>query len=185
MAATGKGRWWGRVLFGIFAIIFGIVTFVVPKITLTLFLFIFGLFMLVSGIVLIAYGARRASIHRWLNVVEGVVDLIIAFAAFFYTGLTAIAIVYLFAAFATISGILQIGESLFSSRETKQKGPDERSRWLLTFSGIWSLIIGILLFLFPMGGIIVALWIVGIFAIIVGILNISAGFRARKPKSAT
>ncbi len=54
---------------------------------------------------------------------------------------------------------------------------------MLTFSGIWSLIIGILLFLFPMGGIIVALWIVGIFAIIVGILNISAGFRGRGSKS--
>jgi uncharacterized membrane protein HdeD (DUF308 family) len=171
-------KWWGRVAFGVIAIIFGVVAFLYPGLTVAGFLFLFGLFLLVSGLVLIAYAFKREGAHRWLNLAEGFINIVIAIIAFVFPGLTALTIVYLFAFFALISGILQIGESFFVPRGETTMGYS--SRWFLAISGIWSLVIGVLLFLFPLGGILAVLWIVAIFAIIVGIINIMTGIRLRR-----
>lgn len=178
MAEGTMGKWWGRVLFGVVAVIFGIITLLQPGITLVGFLFLFGLFMLVSGLVLLAYGLRRErGAHRWLNIFEGVIDVGIAMIAFFYPGLTALGIVYLFAFFAIITGLLQLGESAFYPSDARMFGM--RSRTFLLVSGLWSLLIGVLLVLFPGAGILALLWLIAIFAIVLGLFNIFTGIKMR------
>ncbi len=169
--------WWGRMAFGVLAIIFGIVTFAYPGMTLTIFLWIFGTFLFVSGLVLIGYARKRTGTHRWLNLFEGVLNIIIAIVAFINPGLTALTIVYLVGFFAALTGVLQIGESFVAPRKHRSFGVS--SRLLLAASGIWSLIVGVILLLFPVGGILAVLWIIATFAIIIGILNIVSGLRVR------
>ena len=53
------------------------------------------------------------------------------------------------------------------------------NRWLLVVSGVWALLIGILLVVFPGGGILALLWLVGIFLIVLGLFNIVTGIRMR------
>lgn len=47
-------------IFGVIAVIFGLVIVAFPGLSLTAFLWIFGSFMLIAGLVLISYGLRRA-----------------------------------------------------------------------------------------------------------------------------
>lgn len=174
-----RDKWWGRTAFGIIALVFGLAFLLVPGVTLTLFLYLFGFFLILSGIVLIGFSRQRprGSRHRTLNVVEGVLNIAIGVIAFFAPGFTALWIIYLVAAFAILSGILQIGESLIAQRGARSFGAS--NRWLLFISGIWSLAIGVLIVFFPGAGILALLWLIGIFLIIVGVFNIVSGIRLR------
>ncbi len=171
-------RWWGKVLFGIIAIIFGIVAFIYPRATVIIFLYLFGIFLLISGIVLISYALRGAGTHRWLNFAEGILSIIIAIILFISPRFSALTIAYIFAFFAIVYGVLQIVESLFLPRGDSSHG--YTNRWFLFLAGIWSLLIGILIALFPAGGILAVIWLVAAFAIVVGILNILNGLQMRR-----
>jgi uncharacterized membrane protein HdeD (DUF308 family) len=171
MATTTKmGVSWGRVAFGVLAIIFGILVFFYPQATLTMFLYLFGAFLLVAGIVMIAFGLRKETASRGLHIVEGGVEIIIAIVLFVAPGLSALTVVYIFAFFAIVAGILQLAGALMAPSGAPNK-------MFLGIAGVWSLFIGILLALYPQGGILAVLWIVALFAIVLGLLNIASGIR--------
>ncbi|NLI73435.1 MAG: hypothetical protein GX369_01495 [Euryarchaeota archaeon] len=175
-----RGQWWGRVIPGIIAVIVGLAFLFLPKITLVIFLWIFGVFMVVTGIILISHAWSRSpgSKYRKLNFIEGGFNIIIGAIAILAPGLTSLIAIYLVAAFAIISGILQILEGFFiSPRERTLVGS---SRGLLIVAGIWALLIGIILALFPAGGILALMWLIGIFLVVLGIINILWGMRVRK-----
>jgi uncharacterized membrane protein HdeD (DUF308 family) len=178
-----RDKWWGRMAFGIIALIFGLAFLLVPDITLVLFLYLFGFFMILSGIVLLGFSRYRVGTHRTLNIAEGIINIIIGVVAFLAPGFTALTAIYIVAIFAIISGLLQIGESLVASRGTTSFGAS--NRWILFISGAFSLLIGVLIVLFPGAGILALLWIIGIFLIVVGIINIISGIRARNAITST
>lgn len=163
--------------FGIIALVFGLAFLLVPGFTLVLFLYLFGFFMILSGIVLIGFSRYRTGGHRTLNIVEGIVNIIIGVVALLAPGLTSLFVVYLVAIFAIISGILQIGEAILAPKGTRSFGAS--NRWIILISGIWSLLIGVLLAFFPGAGVLALLWLIGLFLIVVGIINIVSGIRAR------
>jgi uncharacterized membrane protein HdeD (DUF308 family) len=179
MMEVTKERWWGRTLFGVVALIFGLAFLLVPGFTLTLFLYVFGFFMILAGLVLIGFAWRRptGSRHRTLNFAEGAINIVIGIIALLAPGITALFAIYLVGVFAIIAGILQIAEGLIAPRGTQTFGAS--NRWLLVISGVWALLIGILLVVFPGGGILALLWLVGIFLIVLGLFNIVTGIRMR------
>jgi len=180
-----KDRWWGRVAFGVIALLVGVAMLIVPGISLVVFLWIFGAFMLISGLILIGYALSRprGSRHRTLNFIEGALIVIVGIAALVAPGITALWAVYLVGIFAIIAGIMQIAEGIISPTGRTTLGTS--NRWLLVISGAWSLLIGALLVLFPAGGILAILWLVALFLIVMGVLNILAGIRARPAKVPT
>jgi uncharacterized membrane protein HdeD (DUF308 family) len=183
--ATGKTMrsWWGRVAVGIIAVVFGLAFLFVPGFTLVLFLYTFGLLMILSGIVLLLFSRDKSTGGAWrrLNLVEGILVIIVGIIALVLPGMTALLAIYLFAAFAIITGILQIAEGLAAPKGFATFGTSNRT--LLVVSGVWSLVIGILLAVFPGAGILALLWLIGIFLIIVGVLNIASGIRIRREVS--
>ena len=172
-------RWWGRVALGVIALLVGLAFLIVPGITLVVFLWIFGAFMILTGLVLISYAWSRpkGSRHRTLNFVEGGVNIVIGVIALLAPGFTSLLAVYLVAAFAIISGILQIGEGILTPSGRMTWGTSSRA--LLVISGAWALLIGLLLAFFPGAGVIALMWLIGIFLIIMGVLNILSGIRGR------
>jgi uncharacterized membrane protein HdeD (DUF308 family) len=165
--------------FGIIALIFGLAFLLVPGFTLSLFLFIFGIFMIFAGLVLIGFSRSRApgSSHRTLNVVEGLIDIVIGVIAIFAPGFTSLLAIYLVGAFLIIAGLFQLFEGVVAPRGTRTFGTS--NRWILAGGGLLSLIIGILIVVFPGSGILALLWIIGIFLVIIGIMNIVSGLRMR------
>jgi uncharacterized membrane protein HdeD (DUF308 family) len=89
-----------------------------------------------------------------------------------YPSTTAIALVYIVAAWAIITGFFEI----VAAFEWRQVVSDT---WMLGFAGVLSIILGVLLFSSPGAGLLAWAWLIGIYAIVYGVLYIAAGIRLK------
>ncbi|KZL49651.1 hypothetical protein A2T98_11630 [Nodularia spumigena CENA596] len=167
-------NWWTVALRGAIAIVFGLAALFWPDITLTALIFIFAAFVLVSG-VLLAIAAFRDGLthtHGWLMLLEGAIGIAIGIMAFVWPGVTALVLLYLIAAWAIVTGVLEIIAAIQIRKEIQNE-------WLLAIAGIASVLFGILLLVWPIAGALAILWIIGAYAIIFGILLLILAFRLR------
>jgi uncharacterized membrane protein HdeD (DUF308 family) len=183
MSACLAKNWWAVAIRGVLAIIFGIVTFLVPGAALASFIILFSAYMLVDGVFAIVSGVRAAGRgERWgLLILEGIVDILAGVAAFLWPVSAVLAFVYLMAAWAIVSGGLMIGAA-FGLRIT-------HGRWMLVFAGLVSVIFGIVLAVAPgAGALALTLW-AGAYAFVFGIMLVALAFRLRgrrdEPHAAT
>jgi len=167
-------NWWSLVVRGIIAVLIGIVSFAWPGITLTALVFLFAGYALVDGIVNLAGGVRAIERHeRWGALLfEGIVGILAALATVLWPAITALALVFIIAAWAIITGIAEIAAAIrlrqYISRE-----------WILVVAGIASVIFGVLLAAVPLAGeLVIALWF-GAYVLVFGILLIALGLRLR------
>ncbi|MDB9303333.1 HdeD family acid-resistance protein [Nodularia spumigena CS-591/12] len=167
-------NWWTVALRGAIAIVFGLAALFWPDITLTALIFIFAAFVLVSG-VLLAIAAFRDGLthtHGWLMLLEGAIGIAVGIMAFIWPGITALVLLYLIAAWAIVTGVLEIIAAIQIRKEIQNE-------WLLAIAGIASVLFGVLLLVWPLAGALAILWIIGAYAIIFGILLLILAFRLR------
>lgn len=91
---------------------------------------------------------------------------------------SAIAIVYLFAIGAIILGLMEIFVGGFVPKEIAVAF-GKYSKLMTILSGGLSLMIGILILLFPGASILAFLWLVAAYAIIIGVLNLVGGIASK------
>ena len=167
-------NWWALVIRGLLGIVVGVLTFIWPGITLAALVLLFGAYSLVDGALNLAAAVRAAQAHeRWgILVIEGLVGIAASAVTVLWPAITAIALVYVIAAWAVVTGTLEITAAVRLRRHIK-------GEWLLALSGIASLIFGILMMIAPIAGaLVIALW-VGAYALVSGIILIALGFRLR------
>ena len=167
-------NWLTVALRGAIAIIFGLAALFWPDITLTALIFIFAAFVLVSG-VLLAIAAFRDGLthtHGWLMLLEGAIGIAVGIMAFIWPGITALVLLYLIAAWAIVTGVLEIIAAIQVRKEIQNE-------WLLAIAGIASVLFGVLLLVWTLAGALAILWIIGAYAIIFGILLLILAFRLR------
>lgn len=173
--ATLSKWWWAVALRGLVAIIFGIIAIVSPGLTLFWLIIVFGAYAIIDGIIEI-YSSIVDRTHNgsrwWVGVLEGIISLAAGIIAWVWPGLTALALLYLIAAWAVVTGIMEIGLAIEYRRVI-------RNEWLMVLSGILSIIFGLILFVYPRTGALSMIWVIGIYAIIFGIALIVLGFRLR------
>jgi uncharacterized membrane protein HdeD (DUF308 family) len=135
---------------------------------------LFGAYALVDGIfnLIAAFRAPREG-KRWgWLAFSGVTGVATGLIAFFFPGITALALVLLVAAWSLVTGIAEIVVAIRLRREIEHE-------WLLGLSGLLSVAFGVLLFLMPaVGAIALAIWI-GAYALVFGGLLIALGIRLR------
>ena len=167
-------NWWALALRGLAAIVFGVLAFVWPGITLWALVLLFGAYMLVDGIFAIVAAVRAAGREArwWLLLVEGVLGVLAGLVAFLLPGITALALLYLVAAWAIFTGILQIVGAVRLRREIE-------GEWALILGGVLSVIFGVLLAVLPGPGILALVWLIGAYAVVSGVLLIVLAFRVR------
>ena len=167
-------NWWSLVIRGLVAIALGIVTFAWPAITVAALVLVFGAYALVDGVVSIVGAWKAARAHeRWVALIfEGIAGIITAAVTAIFPGLTALALVYLIAAWALVTGVLEIVAAV----RLRQYVAHE---WLLALSGVASLIFGFLAILLPLAGAVAIALGIGIYALVFGVLLIGLGFRLR------
>lgn len=174
MANLLARNWGWMMLRGVAALIFGLLTLLNPGITLVVLVIFFGAYAIVDGVfALITALANRREERQWVALlVNGLLSLAVGIATFVWPGITAFALLYLIAAWALITGIMEIVTAI-RLREVI------RGEWLLVLAGVLSILFGILLFSRPgAGALAVVLWI-GAYAVIFGILLIVLAFRLR------
>lgn len=172
--------WWILILRGIAAILFGVVAFIWPGLTGLVLVIGFGVYALVDGVFALITGISRLghTSRGWAFILEGVLGIAMGLVALFWPGLTAIALIYLIAAWAVVTGIFEIVSAIQLRKEITNE-------WALGLSGALSIVFGVLLMFQPGTGGLTLVWILGGYAIAFGILLIVAGFRLRGNRAVT
>jgi uncharacterized membrane protein HdeD (DUF308 family) len=168
-------RWWVFVVRGLAAILFGILTFVVPGISLLFLVTLWGAYALFDGVLNLVFAAREARAHGswgWL-VFEGIVGILAGVLTFAWPGITALVLLIMIAAWAVFSGVAEIAAAIWLRREI-------RGEWVLAASGFLSIVFGVLLFAFPGTGALALLWMIGAYAILFGGLLVGLGLRLHR-----
>ena len=179
MDMTALARnWWALAIRGAAAIIFGLLTFVMPGVTLAVLVLLFGAYAIVDGIfnLVAAFRSHGGEQPRWLLALEGLVSIAAGIVTFTMPGLTALVLVYVIAAWAIITGVLEIVAAI----RLRHDIPNE---WWLVAGGVLSVIFGLLLLAAPgTGALALVLWI-GAYAIVFGALLVGLAFRLRREQS--
>jgi uncharacterized membrane protein HdeD (DUF308 family) len=168
-------NWWLLALRGVAAIIFGVLAFIVPGITLFVLVTLFGAYALIDGILAITNALRHRDENRqwWVLLLEGLVGVLVGIATFLWPGLTGLTLLYLIAVYAVFTGILEIIAAIQLRREL-------HNEWALILSGAISIILGVLLMTNPGAGAVGLIWAIGIYAIFFGILMLVLALRVRR-----
>jgi uncharacterized membrane protein HdeD (DUF308 family) len=155
--------WWDVLLRGIIAIGFGLALLFWPGLSLAVFLLLFAAFAFFDGILML-FQAVTIKDGRWLGrVVHGVLAIIAAAAAVMLPGWTLLAIAMLIGVYWILTGILQIAVAIDFRKALK-------GELLLIAAGILSVIVGVLLFFYPITGLAALAQVIGIFSIASGII---------------
>jgi uncharacterized membrane protein HdeD (DUF308 family) len=167
-------NWWALVIRGIAGIVFGVIAFVWPGITLAALVLLFGAYALIDGVVSLLGAVRAVKSHeRWGSLtLEGVVGIGAAAIAMLWPEITALSLVFVIAAWAILTGLFEIVAAV-----RLRKIID--GEWLLGLSGVASVAFGILISIAPLAGaLVIAIW-VGAYALVFGILLLALGLRLR------
>ena len=158
---------------GLAAIVFGVLVLVWPGISLVAMIALFGAFAFVYGVFVLAAGLNLLA-HRstdWVPyVLGGLAAIGIGAATFFRPDITALALVYLIAAWAIVIGVFEIVAAVDLHGEIK-------GEWLLGLAGVLSILFGALVAIRPGAGALAILWLIGVYAIATGIMRLVFAYR--------
>jgi uncharacterized membrane protein HdeD (DUF308 family) len=163
--------WWAVGLRGILGILFGLICLLTPGLAVEVFVILFAAYMLVDGVFAIAAGVKAArNGERWgLLILEGIVDLAAGLVAVLWPAITLVALVWLIAIWAVVTGALMLAGAFSLNLD--------HGRWWLALGGIASIIFGILLVIEPLiGAVVLTLWI-GAYALVFGIFLLILAFQ--------
>ena len=166
--------WWVFLIRGILAILFGVLTYFRPGMTLAALVLLFGAYSLADGVlsVLSAISGRTEIDHWWLLLFEGLVGIGVGVLTLFAPGVTTIALLFYIALRAVATGIVEIVAALRVRKEIE-------GEWLLVLTGLLSVLFGFSLLVRPAAGALAVLWLIATFAIAFGIVLILLAFTAR------
>lgn len=163
-------HWWTFALRGIAAILFGILAFAWPDITLAVLVLFWGAYALVDGVLSLVSAFRTTQDHRWGLLLEGLVGIGAGIVTFLWPDVTTLALLYIIAAWALITGVLEV-VAAFRLRKVIH---DE---WWLAIGGIASIVFGVLMLVMPAAGALALVWLIASYAIVFGALLIALAVR--------
>ena len=173
-------KWWAVAWRGAFALLFGLLVFFWPGISLLMLVLLFGAYALADGVFALACAIEKATDKTsgrkqtlWPMLLQGVVGIAAAVLTFGWPGISALVLLYLIAAWAIITGIFQIVQAIRLRKEIE-------GEWLLVLGGITSVVFGLLLQIFPGAGTLAIVWLIGAYSMAFGILLLFLAFRLRQ-----
>lgn len=166
--------WWVFLLYGLFAIGFGLFALFRPQSTVWVMLMAFGLLALGDGVVsLLSVFRKDVALPNGLLLLYAVVSIGFGLLALFNPQMVATVLVWLLALWLIFAGIARIVFAVQMRRLVE-------GNWLLALSGVLAVLLGILFLARPNLGVAgLAVWI-GIGALLYGVLQLALAFYMRK-----
>jgi uncharacterized membrane protein HdeD (DUF308 family) len=176
MLIVSLGDWRAVALRGLAALAFGIFTLVWPSLTLWTLVLLFGAYALVDGVFTLAAVISnepdtRRSRGWWI--VGGIASIAAGIIAFVWPDITALALLYLIAAWAFVAGVMWVAAAFRTRHEVGDW-------WWLAVIGAVSIAFAILLVITPGAGALVITWLIGWYAAFLGVTLLMLAFRLRK-----
>lgn len=170
-----RSNWWALVLRGLLAILFAMVAFAIPGVTIAVLATVFGVYALLDGVVAIVSTIKAVQGHRrWgAFLLEGIVGILFGLYTIAFPIAAAAVFVTVIALWAIFTGILEISAAIRLRRHVQ-------GEWLLALVGILSMLLGIALFAAPISGAVLLVWMLAAYGLMFGILLIMLGFRVRR-----
>jgi uncharacterized membrane protein HdeD (DUF308 family) len=161
---------------GIVAVIFGILAIMATQFMLDFLVYAFGFFAIISGIINTGVGisSERSELPKWLLVTTGVLGILLGIFALLTPLIIAMTITMFIAAWALITGFSDLG--LAVSNKTAPH------RALLALSGVIGILFATVLVLTPVLGTYAIVIVLGIYALVFGVISIFLGLSMGKEK---
>jgi uncharacterized membrane protein HdeD (DUF308 family) len=175
MAAQFENRTWGGLLLrGFVAILFGILALARPGATVTGLVYLFGAFALIDGIFAVSASLNVAEMKGrwWPLLLAGLAGIVIGVLTFINPAVTALGLVFYVGAWAIVTGVLEIAGA-FRLRKVIEH------EWMLGIAGLLSIVFGVIIWSQPGAGMLSLVWLIGIYAIVFGALEIGLSLRLR------
>ncbi len=166
--------WWVLAVRGGLALLFGILAILMPQFAAVALVTLFGVYAFVDGVFALLTAARFTHTdERWgLLIVEGVVGVVIGIVSLAHLAATALALVYLVAVWAILTGAVEIAAAVRLRRVIA-------GELALGALGVVSLLLGIGMLAAPRAGLAVIVWMIGAYALLFGIGLLSLAWRLR------
>jgi uncharacterized membrane protein HdeD (DUF308 family) len=172
-------NWWLILLKGICAIIFGLLALAWPGVTVITLVLLYGAFALVEGVLALVAAVRGdAPAPRWWLAVVGLIGIIAGALTFLWPGITALVLLFLIAAWAIATGIMEIVGAIKLRKEIDDE-------WLLIAAGVLSVLFGVVLIVQPQVGAVALVAVIAAYAILYGILLSWFAFRLHRHSHVT
>jgi uncharacterized membrane protein HdeD (DUF308 family) len=170
-----KKIWIFAIIRGVLAIIFGLIALFAPIATAIVLAIVIGAYAIVTGVFDIIEAIRhRGSSSMVLQIVLGAVSILFGILVLVWPGISLTVLVIMVAIWAIIIGALQIVSSV-----RHRAVPNSGWVWGI-IGGALSVLFGILVLIWPGTGLVTIIWIIGIWAIVWGIILIVLGVQLRK-----
>ncbi len=172
-------NWWLLLLRGIAAIVFGVLAFVWPGLTLVTLILFYGAFALVDGVIALvaAFTGGAKPLPTWWLVIVGLLGIAAGIATFAMPGITAIVLILFMGGWALAHGILEIIGAIRLRKEIDNE-------WMLIFSGVVSVLFGLIVLIAPGAGALGLVWAIAAYSIVFGISFVALALRLRNHKHA-
>jgi len=162
-------HWSSLAIRGVCALLFGIVAFMMPGLTLTTLVLIWGIYALIDGGLALVAGFKA---KIWSLVFLGLVGVLAGIGAFIYPGMTALVLLYFIAVWAIVTGVLAIVTAIRLRKEIT-------GEWALGLAGLLSLLFGAMLIARPGDGALTIIYLIAAYAVAFGILLLILAFRLK------
>lgn len=161
---------------GIIAVIFGIICFFETSAALAALVFVIGFFFILDGILMLVGAARSSSAAGtgswWALLAGGILGIIAGILTFMWPGLTAFTLALLVAAWALVTGVFE----LITAVRLRKTLPND---WLWVLNGVLSIVLGILIIIWPGAGLFGLVYLLGFYALLAGFTMIGLAFKLR------
>jgi uncharacterized membrane protein HdeD (DUF308 family) len=167
-------KWWLFVVRGLLAIAFGIAAFARPDVALTALVTLYGFFALTDGLTSLAgcFLFTRTKFVWWM-LLEGLFGVAAGILTFAMPGVTALVLLTLLGIWLIASGAVRIALAI-----EMRKAID--NEWLVGLAGVCSVVAGALTLLRPLQTAVGWMWVMGAYALIVGIVMLTLGINLRR-----
>ncbi|HEX4863247.1 MAG TPA: HdeD family acid-resistance protein [Acidimicrobiales bacterium] len=166
-------NWWMLAVRGIAGILFGILALVLPGITLFTLVLLYGAYALVDGAFALGVAVRsRGRPRAGILALQGILGILIGIVTLVWPQITAVVLLAVIAVWAFLTGFVEIAAAIRLRKEMQ-------GEWVLLLSGIASVVFGIILVARPGIGALAVVTIIGIYAIVGGVLMLWVSFKVR------
>ena len=171
MLAALSENWWALVLRGLLAVLFGFAALFLQLDTLEAVGRLFGAYAITEGVLVVLTGIRSAR-YTGVFIAEGASGIVAGLVALAWPSITALVLLYVVAIWALLSGVAEMIAAVSLRREIE-------GEWALFLVGVLSVLLGAAMAVLPGVGLLSLVWLVGLYALAVGVALIVLAFRVR------